>query len=272
MSRHNKKRNTALLYEILVRETVKQAVSKNTIQRNKVISILKEGFKKETEIGKELQLFKNLLESQNLFPHSAEKLIQETKKEYKKLDLKHIFKEQSILIKKINKELSKDVFSNFVPNYKDIATLSQIFGDDVSLKKRVLLEENLLKKLVSETKIEKQKKTQLSGLVVNKFVEKFNKQYNKALLENQKTLLNKFILSFLDNGVDFKVYLNEEINNLKKKINDSFELDELKQDKSMVSKMKEIKKHLEESNQKPISREFLQQILKIQTLASEIGS
>jgi hypothetical protein len=272
MPRHNKKRNTALLYEMLVRETVKQTVNKNIIQRNKVISILKECFKIETEIGKELQLFKNLLESQNLSQHSAEKLIQETKKEYKKLDLKHVFNEQSTLIKKINKELSKTVFSNFVPNYKDIATLSQIFGEDVSVKNRVLLEESVLKKLISEKKTEKQKKTQLSGLIVNKFVEKFNKQYNEALLENQKALLNKFILSFLDKGVDFKIYLNEEINNLKKKINNSFELDELKQDKSMASKMKEIKKHLEESNQKPINREFLQQILKIQTLASEIES
>jgi hypothetical protein len=82
-------------------------------------------------------------------------------------------------------------------------------------------------------------------------------------------LLNKFILSFLDNGTDFKVYLNEEIETLKKKINNSFGLEELKQDEGMASKMKEIAKLLEGSNAKPIDKEFLQQILKIQALVEE---
>jgi len=268
--KHNKKRNTALLYEMLVREVVKQTISKDAAGRAKVISILKEGFTGETEIGKELQLFKSLLETENLLPHTAEKLIQESKKEYKKLDDRKIFQEQSILIKKINKELSKGVFANFVPNYRDIATLSQIFGEDTSTKRRVILEEGVLQKLTREKASTKKKNTNLSGLVVNNFIEKFNKKYGGDLLEEQKSLLNKFILSFLDNGTDFKVYLNEEIGDLKKKINDSFELEELKADTNMATKMKEIKKLLENSNQKPIDQEFLQQILKIQALAREI--
>lgn len=268
--KHNKKRNTALLYEVLVREVVKQSISKDAAGRAKVISILKEGFTGETEIGKELQLFKSLLETENLLPHTAEKLIQESKKEYKKLDDRKIFQEQSMLIKKINKELSKEVFANFVPNYRDIATLSQIFGEDASTKRRVILEESVLHKLTREKAPTKKKNTNLSGLVVNNFIEKFNKKYGGDLLEEQKSLLNKFILSFLDNGTDFKVYLNEEIGDLKKKINDSFELEELKADTNLAAKMKEIKKLLENSNQKPIDQEFLQQILKIQALAREI--
>jgi hypothetical protein len=272
MPKHNKKRNTALLYEVLVRETIKQAVKKNIAKRNKVISILKEHFNGTTELGKELQLFKGLLETENLLPHTAEKLIQETKKEYKRLDIKKIFNEQSALIKKINKELSKEVFSNFVPNYKNIATLSQIFGEDASTKKRIMLEESLLKKLILEKTAEKKTNTKLSGLIVNKFVEKFNKKYSDTLMENQKALLNKFILSFLDNGVDFKVFLNEEIGALKKSINNSFELEELKQDNTMALKMKEIKDLLESSNEKPVGKDFLEQILKIQTLVKEIES
>jgi len=269
MPKHNKKRNSAFLYEILVREVAKKAVTKDRNQRNEAVSILKECFRGDTEIGRELQLFKNLLDTRGLLPHTAEKLIQETKKEYKKLDSKKIFTEQSTLIKKINKDLSKGVFSNFVPSYKDIATLSQIFNDDVSAKKRVILEENILAKITTTTTAEKDKKSNVSGVVVNKFVERFNRKYNKGLLGGQKTLLNKFILSFLDNGTDFKVYLNEEIETLKKKINNSFGLEELKQDEGMASKMKEIAKLLEGSNAKPIDKEFLQQILKIQALVEE---
>ena len=272
MPKHNKKRNSAFLYEILIREVIKQTVNKDKAQQEKVISTIKEHFNNKTEIGKELQLFKNLLDTRELFPHTAEKLIQETKKEYKKLNAKNIFKEQSTLIKKINKQLSKEVFSNFVPNYKNIATLAQIFGEDTNSKRRILLEETLLKRMIIKKKENKKNNTKLSGLVVNKFVEKFNKQYANILLENQKTFLNKFILSFLDSGIDFKIYLNEEIGSLKKKISNSFGLEELKQDKTMASKMKEVQELLEVSNQKPINKEFLQQILKVQALIKEIES
>ena len=272
MPKYNKKRNTALLYEILIREVIKLAVDGNKDYRNRVISTLKEHFKRESEIGKELQLFKNIVDTQGLLPYTAEKLIQETKKEYKKLDTKKIFKEQSVLINVINKNLSKNIFSNFVPNYKDIATLSQIFGKNINTKKRVILEESLLKKMTAENTTKKIKNTRLSNVVVNKFVEKFNNKYSNTLLENQKQLLNKFILSFLDRGADFKVYLNEEIENLKKKVNDSFELEELKKDNALALRMKEVKELLEASSQKPINKEFLQQILKIQTLSKEIDS
>jgi len=273
MPKHNKKRNTALLYEVLVREAVKQTINKDKMQQGKIISTLKESFRAGTELGKELQLFKNLLETKGLLPRTAEKLIQETKKEYKNLDTKKIFNEQSTLINKINKDLSKEVFSNFVPSYRNIATLSQIFGEDINTKKRVILEEALLKKIVLDKNPEKrQKNTDMSNFVVSKFIQKFNTRYNDTLLENQKVLLNKFILSFLDGGADLKVYLNEEIGTLKKKINNSFGLSELKEDETIAAKMKEVKKLLEASNQKPINKDFLQQILKIQILVEEIES
>ena len=76
----------------------------------------------------------------------------------------------------------------------------------------------------------------------------------------------------MDGATDLNVYLNEEIGTLKKKINNSFKLGELKEDKAMAAKMKKVKKLLETSSQKPINKDFLQQILKIQTLIKEIES
>ena len=272
MPKHNKKRNTAFLYEMLVREVVKQSISKNKVSRNKVISIIKENFGPGTEINKELKLFKNLLETNNLSLTTAEKLIQESKKEYEKLDKKKIFKEQSVIIKKINKEMTKGVFANFVPNYKDLATLSQIFDADVSVKRRVMLEEHFLSKLTTKSKDEKAKDSKLSNLVVNNFVEKFNTKYKDTLQENQKNLLNKYILSFLDSGADFKFFLNEEIGRLKEKINESFGVEEVQNDEEMSSKMMKVKEILEGFRERPVGKEDLQKILKIQKLANEVNN
>ena len=131
MPKHNKKRNTAFLYEILVREVIKSTLNKDVERRDLTISILKESFCGGSALRREIDLYKTLLETTNLKPHLGEKLIQETKRAYRQIDSKEIFNEQSSLISKINKKLSAGTFSNFVPNYKDLATLSQIFGENV---------------------------------------------------------------------------------------------------------------------------------------------
>ena len=74
MARHNKKRNTAFIYESLVREIVKQSVAKDEKKRNVAINILKESFSKNTELRKELDLYKTLLENNNLKEKVAEEL------------------------------------------------------------------------------------------------------------------------------------------------------------------------------------------------------
>ena len=54
MAKHNKKRNTAFIYEALVREIVKQSVAKNNEKRNIAIQIMKEVFAPKTELRREL--------------------------------------------------------------------------------------------------------------------------------------------------------------------------------------------------------------------------
>ena len=175
------------------------------------------------------------------------------------------------MIGKINKSLSNKVYSNFVPNYKNLATLAQLFGDDVAAKSRVLLEEYVLKRLTSSSRILKEEKEKaVSKLVVKTFVNKFNTQYGSKLLEEQKTLLNKYVMSFINNGVEFKFYLNEEITRLKEKLNESVKISEIKEDKQMTEKMKMIIGYLENFNKQPLNKESLQQILKIQTLIQEL--
>ena len=63
MAKHNKKRNTAFIYEALVREIVKQSVAKNNEKRNAAIQIMKESFAPKTELRKELDLYKTLMDN-----------------------------------------------------------------------------------------------------------------------------------------------------------------------------------------------------------------
>jgi len=267
--RHNKKRNTAFLYEVLIREIAKNVLTENDNEKYKIISLLRDHFLGETEISRELELYKSLYETKDMEPYVAEKLIQEAKKSYAELDQDKIFMEQSIVISKINKVLSKNVFSNFVPNYKNLATIAQIFSGGQAVKSRVLLESALLKRMTNSAEVQ-QTKVPVSNLVYKTFIKKFNEEYNNKLLEEQKTLLNNYILSFTDNGVSLKLFLNEEISRLKKVLNEALEMDGVRGDLNLVKKTNEVLRVIENFKNKPIGPDLFKQILKIQILAEEI--
>ena len=98
MAKHNKKRNTAFIYEVLLREVVKQSMAKNSEKRNVAITILKESFKKGTQLKKELDLYKALIETKSLPERLAEKLIHETMAQHQQVEQDQLFKEQSAVI------------------------------------------------------------------------------------------------------------------------------------------------------------------------------
>ena len=192
--------------------------------------MIKEFFSNKTVLGRELAIYKSLYETVDLEAYDAEKLILESKKQYKEINKEEIFNEQSKLIKKINQSTEFDIFSNFVPNYKSLATVYQIFNDDLTPKKRVLLEKTLLSRLTSSNHIKSDTDVpKIDNVVVKAFTKKFNDKYDSFLAE-QKNLLNNYILSFSDEGLELKIYLNEELGRLKKTI---LEKSESKQDRQV---------------------------------------
>jgi len=267
-TRHNKKRNTAFLYEALVRELTKSIVSKNNNKKNIIISIMKEHFAKETALRKELELFKDLYESTSIHPYMCEKLIQEVKRSHSNLDSKQIFDEQTALINKINKLLSKNVFSNFVPNYKNLATIAQILNPDVSAKSRVILEGSLVSCMSLDSKQGAREMVPIDNIVYSTFVKKFNEQYGNGLLEEQKELLSKYIASFHDNAIE--IFLNEEISNLRKALIVANEKATEENNAALCSKITEVINVVDESSKSEITIETITKILKIQSLVKEL--
>ena len=269
--KHNKKRNTIFLYETLVRELTKATVEKNQDRREAILSIVKEHFKSGTVMGKEVKIYKNILETKNAKSDIAEKILSESKIEYSVLNKGKIFVEQSQMISKINKELSKDVFTTFVPNYKNLATLHQVFNNlDLSAKERVLMEQEAISLMIEGAQeVEKRDLKHIDNLVFKSFVERFNKQY-ESLLEEQKMLLSSFISSGIGEDLEFKIYLNTEIGRLKEEISTAKETKEFVEDPEMTQKANSVLELLEALSQKPIEDNDLKNILKIQELAKEI--
>jgi hypothetical protein len=272
--KHNKKRNTAFVYEALVREIAKAVIKKDESRKSLIVQIVKEHFTTNSILAKELQLYRALEETRGLDIYTAERLIKEARIDYQNLNKDEIFKSQTELIGIINKNLTSEVFSNFVPNYKNLATIAQVFGADVNTKERVLLERRLLGDMVKKegTPAPSKNMPHIDGLVYKTFVKKFNEKYDKELLPEQKQLLNHFLTSFADNGVEFKMFLSEEVGRLKNSITNSLNEENSDIDSDMRNKTKLVLEKLEEFKKTKIDENMVKGVLKIQSLASEVLS
>ena len=260
--KHNKKRNTAFVYEALVRELTKSIVKNNKNKQNKIVSIMKEHFAKGTELNKELDLYKSVYETRHIEKRLAERIVLEAKQRYFDLDKRAVFQEQSALINKINKTLSNKIFQTFVPNYKNLATVYSIFQETLPVRDRVLLEENIVDQMSASAQTIQENQQPIDNIVYGTFINKFNEEYSDALNENQKTLLEKYISSFSDNGIEFKYFLNEELGMLKKKVKLCFERDMIKQDPSLSDKLNKVYSILESYKDKDVDTELVEIVLK----------
>jgi len=265
--KHNKKRNTAFLYEILLREGTKATLNKDVERLTNIKNILLEFFNPNSILSEELKLYKCLREptvNKNVF----EKYLNEVKTRYICLDKRFIFNEQTKLINKINKTLGMDIYNNFVPYYKDLATISQILNDSTSVGEKILLEQELINNfnIVNEQK----ELSPIDNIVFKSFVKKFNEKYS-TLLNEQKDLLTKYVNSFADDGLELKIYLNEELSSLNEKINKSLQSDHIKNDSYLLEKTKKLLNIISDfKNNKNMSSDMLENILKIQQFVHEV--
>ena len=268
--KHNKRRNTAFLFEALVKELTKAAINSNEKKKKEITGVLKEFFQKGTILSNELELYKTLYETRNIAEKDAQKIFNEVRRAYSGLSHPHIFQAQSQLISQVNKRVGPQVFSNFVSNYKTLASISQVFNKKIAIKNKVLLENQIIGFMTSRTS-KKQEIKKLNSVELKLFSSRFNETYSD-LLGEQKELLCKYVESFSDNGLEFKIFLNEELSRLKEKISESLENKEIKEDKNMLKKTEKVLEIIDNFKGQFINEKMLKKILNIQTLVSEIDA
>ena len=129
--KHNKKRNTAFLYECLVKELTKAIVRNDSDLKSKITEVIKENFKKGTILKKDLDIYNSLLEGTGQKEYSkALRVIYEIKRDYDNLDRKAVFNAQTKLIKQINEAFNSGIWNNFIGNYKNMATADMFFKQE----------------------------------------------------------------------------------------------------------------------------------------------
>lgn len=269
--KHNKKRNTAFVFESLLREATVAIIKGDTDKQHKVVQIIKKHFTADSELKKHLECYRSLYENQSLNAQISEKILTEAKMASRLIDPHGLFKSQTELINDINTTLSPSVFNNFVPNYKTLATIDQIFCDKLPPKTRVMLESTIVENMTKNAP-ENVANEEIDNTTVSCFVGKFNEKYSETLSEEQKQLLSHYITSFTDNAVSLKMFLNEEIVRLKKVITESSTGEMFTEDAEMKQKASQIIEKLEGFKKAQINDDILLTVLKTQELVKEMSN
>jgi hypothetical protein len=267
--KHNKKRNTAFIYECLVVELTKAVLSNDKNSQSNIKSIIKEHFKKDSALLNDLKIYQAITDTKDVTQATAEKILEEAKKQKSVIDTKQLFNEQNKVINKINKSLPASFFSNFIPNYKDLASVSQIFNTAVPIKSRVLLEQEIVGTM-SKTQEGKKEMLPIDSLTYKIFTQKFNEQYSDSLLEEQKVLLEKYISSFKDNGLELKIHLDQEVGRLKEEVQQCSSNKVIQENEILKEKLSQVSEILSDFASQAPDEEMLTKVISIQSLVKEI--
>jgi hypothetical protein len=268
---HNKKRNTGFLFEVLVRGITQASLDKNGDLVAALKDTVQESFAFGTELGKELKLYRALLRQKDLSSRFAERLLKETLAMRKNINERKLFGEQSQLVNRLSSLLGRRAFFVYVPEYKSLATIAQLFHEKTDPEQRIVLEEVILSSMKKKLQETKQKhERSLDGLEYKLFVERFNEAYDKSLMPEQKKLLNEFILSSEMNGAGLKLFLNEELGRLKTELVKATMRQDIKNNAVVSENLKKVQELLASYVKMPISENMIKQVLQVQELVREI--
>lgn len=222
--KHSKIKNTGLIFELLVRQIASDTLNN---KESKAIPILKRYFNKNSELSKELNLYKSLTTEKFNKEDKANALIEAIIKSHKQLNSAALSKQKYNLIKEINAVYGVDPFFNSkVNDYKVLASVYKILEytetdnpvEIVNSKYTII--EHITGKEVIKEEIDENLKTFVSEdkdvrLTAYKYlVNKFNDKY-KTLNVKQKNLLREYINN-VSSTEELTTYVVNEITDINK--------------------------------------------------------
>jgi hypothetical protein len=224
-AKHNKLRNTGLLFEFLLRQITSDVLNK--VDDSKAVFIVKKKFNENTELGKELALYNIIINKKFDSDRKADYFINEVINERQKLVNSTLRREKYNLIKIINEyyDLRKFISSK-VDNYKIHASIYKLFeySNILSPEDKTESHFNIVEHITSKDRSVNLSEVQnvlpddgdLRIIAYRTLLEKFNSKYYK-LNKPQKDLLKAYINN-VSNTNSLKEYIEKEIPRIKREL------------------------------------------------------
>ena len=214
--KHSKVKNTGLIFELLVRQVAADTMNN---RQSKALQIIKRSFHKDSELNKELKLYRTLHEEKFKTENKAEKFLDAVVRSKKAINESLLKREKYNLIKEIRNAYNiDDFFKARINNYKIHASIYKLFefaeADDpkeyVNTKFQLveyICTSNAKIDTVAPALVSEHKDVRL--LASKLIVDKFNEKYSSRLTTEQKALLREYINS-VSTSTSLKDYILKE--------------------------------------------------------------
>lgn len=248
--RHNKKRNSGLVYEFLIRRMASTMVNRDPEKYLKAVGIVKKYFSPGQPLAREKEIFDAVVKNRGMTEASARRLISQIHEHVKNLDSRKVEIKKSNLIKDVNYAFGQDFFTvHRVPEYRLFASVQMMIeqirqGSNVLAEnvERIQLEESLVRFLVAPLSESPSKSSgrEVDGLAAALAMRKFEERYSGVLTEAQKKTVRRYMnYSMIGNKEQFNREMEEERAGLLKKIRESSALPYFKADQVMSTRLDE---------------------------------
>jgi hypothetical protein len=224
--KHNKYKNTGILFELLVRKITADTMSN---QDSKAVSLIKKYFV-NTELSKENKLYQSVSKNQNISEAKAESIISTILEINKSLNQVKLAKEKYNLIKEIKSNFDiDDFFKAKINNYKLLSSTYTLLEanlfpshhiDTIITSKINILEHIAQSQLIKEIQPTVSEFETLDkgtrALVYKIMLEKFNTRF-ETLSNDQKEVLKEYINN-ISNTTNLKKYVDTKFISLKESL------------------------------------------------------
>lgn len=211
MTKHNKKRNVGIVYELLLNYISNSLIENKKNNARKATRIIEKHFRKGTELYKEFRLVNALAKSKVSSSHNIASILSEAKTVINNLDHSQIEKEKSDLIRHINYSLGKSFYRTSVANYRDLGNIQLAINEwkkeEKDLKNLIEYETKIAEMMLKEEVEIEQKELNASHtdkLVLKIMTEKFNKRYAEELSGDQKKIIENYVF-YSDKNEDYLI-------------------------------------------------------------------
>ena len=258
-STHSKIKNTIILFELLTRQVAADTIK--GVEKSPALQIIKEYFKADSVLAKELLLYQTLISERYNTPQKAEYLLDTVTKLRKKINAQQLKEQKYKVINEVKKHYDlKDFFKTNLSEYKLYASIYRVFEGvgfskvSETVQSRYTIVEHLNRKSAGKLNegvvdnaydyIRQDEEVRL--LAYKLMIDKFNDKY-VSLSDKQKSILKEYInnISNTSGLRNYVVAESKSISNLIKKhipkVNDQVTAIKLNEVCNLANKLEKIK-------------------------------
>ncbi len=277
---HNKRRNTGLLYEFLVRTISSALVEGDKKKSATALKILKRHFKPGTELYKEFRLINALVRSTVSSETVAGSILSEAKSAAREHDAALLDREKSLLIRNVNHMINDESFyDQHVNEYRTYATVQTLLNDwrspNRDLSRLAVYEDQLVKwltteKVKEEEQLISEETNGTSRLLMKVMTKKLNEKYSGVLTDDQRSLVKAYAFAMAS---DDPTVIQKKLTEIKSRLLEEISTYEAeKPDNTYINeKLNEVKNNLLAESLEEVNDEAVTRFMLYTKLGSELG-